>query len=278
MRQTDVSHLTDVPETMLWGLYSRAMEARRPDALLRDPDAIRIADSIAYDYARSFGAPDAGHVVRALATDRLLRHWLTRHPDGSVVALGEGLETQYYRVDNGRLHWLAVDLPEVIAIRRGVIPDTDRHRNLAGSALDAGWMAHLDPTRPVIITAVGLLKYFPPQDVRQIIATIAERLPQAEIIVDVMPRALIVLTHHGWYRKGRSYAVPTMAWGLNRDELSSMRAWHPNIADVREVPLVGGRTWSYRILLPLLRQIPWVRNHLFSLVHITCRNAGAATP
>ncbi len=113
------------------------------------------------------------HVVRALTTDRLLRHWLARYPDGQVVALGEGLETQYYRVDTGQLQWLAVDLPEVIAIRRGVIPDTNRHRNLAGSALDVRWMAHLAPTRPVMITAVGLLKYFQPQDVRQLIATIA---------------------------------------------------------------------------------------------------------
>ena len=33
------------------------------------------------------------------------------HPAGTVVALGEGLETQFWRPDNGRVRWLSVDLP-----------------------------------------------------------------------------------------------------------------------------------------------------------------------
>lgn len=82
MGHTDVSHLTNVLETMLWGLYNRAVEARRPDLLLCDPDAIRIADAINYDYARSFGKPELGQVVRACLTDHLLRQWLTIHPGG----------------------------------------------------------------------------------------------------------------------------------------------------------------------------------------------------
>ena len=36
--------LDGVPETMLWTLYNRASEARRRDALLVDPAAVRICD------------------------------------------------------------------------------------------------------------------------------------------------------------------------------------------------------------------------------------------
>jgi O-methyltransferase involved in polyketide biosynthesis len=43
------------------------------------------------------------------------RRFLAANPDGTVVALGEGLETQFWRVDNGRVRWLTVDLPETIA-------------------------------------------------------------------------------------------------------------------------------------------------------------------
>ena len=82
--------LEGVPETMLWALYNRAAEARRPDALITDPLAIQIADAIKYDYARSFGQPESGQVIRALLSDRLLRAWLQYHPGGQVVALGEG--------------------------------------------------------------------------------------------------------------------------------------------------------------------------------------------
>ena len=33
-----------VPETLLWTLYHRAVEARRPDAVLQDPKAIELVE------------------------------------------------------------------------------------------------------------------------------------------------------------------------------------------------------------------------------------------
>jgi O-methyltransferase involved in polyketide biosynthesis len=263
--------LDTVPETMLWALYNRAAEARRPDALITDPLAIQIADAIRYDYARSFGRPESGQVIRALLTDRVLRVWLREHPGGQVVALGEGLETQFHRVDDGHVHWLAVDLPEAIALRALFLPNSDRHRNLACSALNLRWMEAVDPSRGVFVTAVGLLKYFHPQDVRRLIAAIAERYATVEMVFDVMPHFLVRLTQAGLYRRTLHYAAPAMYWGLNRDELQTLRTWHPNIAEVREIDFQGGRGIRYRIILPLLQRLPWLGNRLFSLVHVRCR-------
>ncbi|MDI1431347.1 hypothetical protein QHF89_17765 [Polyangium sorediatum] len=58
-------NLTGIPETMLWTLHNRASEAKRPDAILRDPDAIRIYESVRYDFERSFGKPDGSHAMRS---------------------------------------------------------------------------------------------------------------------------------------------------------------------------------------------------------------------
>jgi O-methyltransferase involved in polyketide biosynthesis len=38
--------LEGVPETMLWTLYHRAVEARRPDAVLDDPMALKLVERI----------------------------------------------------------------------------------------------------------------------------------------------------------------------------------------------------------------------------------------
>ena len=48
---------------------------------------------------------------RAPSTTRCSR-FLAANPDGTVVALGEGLETGFWRVDNGSVNWLTVELPE----------------------------------------------------------------------------------------------------------------------------------------------------------------------
>lgn len=266
--------LSGVPETLLWPLYNRAAEARRPDALLDDPWAVRIADAIDYDYARNFGGPKLGHVIRARLLDGLLRDWLGRFPDGQVVALGEGLETQSLRVDNGRVRWLSVDLPESIELRREFLPDTDRHRNLACSALDHRWMDEVEPGRPLFVTAAGLLMYLDPEGVRGLVAAIAGRFPGAEMAFDTIPRWISRRSRRGLFMT-KHYRVPLMPWGIDRDEIPSLRDWHPAIEEVRDLPPIGGRGFFYRTLLPAFRNAPWLGNKLFAVVHLRCRGAGA---
>jgi len=272
-----VPGLTGVPETMLWPLYNRATEARRPDARFHDPEAVRIADSLDYDYAGHFGASDYGHVVRAMTIDRLLRDWLGRHPRGWVVSLGAGLETQFHRVDNGTLRWLAVDLPEAVELRRRFVPDTDRLRNLACSALDFRWMDEVPPGEPAFVTAAGLLMYFTPDEVRRLVAGVAERFPTGEMAFDVVPRWFVRWTQRGWKRTPR-YTVPVMPWGLNRNEVPAIRGWHPNVAELREYPWTGGRGFLYGAFLPVVRWVPWLGNLLPTVVHLRFRPAGFTSP
>src|SRR5690349_17507613 len=121
---------TNMMKTMLRGLYNRAAEAAKPDTIFFDPLAIQIAKKIEFDYVKQFGRPTTGQVTRAMTIDNLLRQWLKTYPSGQVVALGEGLETQFSRVDNGQVKWLSVDLPEVVALRTRFMPDTDRRRTV----------------------------------------------------------------------------------------------------------------------------------------------------
>src|SRR5690349_23305140 len=179
--------LGGVPETLLWTLYQRAAEARRGDAVLEDPLAVELVERIDYPFAQRFGSGGFGQwqALRARCFDDEVRRFLQRHPDGTVVALGEGLETQFWRVDNGRVHWLTVDVPETIELRERLLPDDPRRRRtVAGSALDEGWLDEVDAQRAVLVTAQGLLMYFERTDVHALIARCAARLPGAELVFD----------------------------------------------------------------------------------------------
>ena len=116
--------LHDVPETALWTLYHRAVEAQRPDAVLTDPAAVELVDAIDYPFAERFGAGALGQwqALRARCFDDAVRAFQAAAPGGTVVALGEGLETQFWRVDDGRVRWLTVDLPEIVETRRRLLP------------------------------------------------------------------------------------------------------------------------------------------------------------
>ena len=57
MRADDPHHveLGGIPETLLWTLYHRALEAGRPDAVLSDPLAVGLVERIDYPFAERFG-------------------------------------------------------------------------------------------------------------------------------------------------------------------------------------------------------------------------------
>src|SRR3954453_21987459 len=165
-----VPQLTGVPETLLWTLYYRAQEAARPDSVLDDPLAVELVDRIDYPFAARLGQ-GAGRAqwqgLRAVTFDARILDFVAAHPRGTVVALGEGLETQFWRTDDGQVDWLGGGPPEsggparpgAAARRRQVLPAHPRHRMVDVSALDESWADRVDPRRGVLITAQGLLMY-----------------------------------------------------------------------------------------------------------------------
>jgi O-methyltransferase involved in polyketide biosynthesis len=264
--------LADVSETMLWALHNRAMEAKRRDGVLVDPESARIHDMIDYEFTRHFGEPAGSLAARAAAIDRTLRDWLERHPDGIVVSLGEGLETQRQRVDNGRMRWLSVDLPDAIRLRERFLPPTERLRHIAASALDPVWMDAVDATSGVFVVAQGLLMYLEPEQVRLLFTSIADRFPGAEIVFDAVPRWFSQLTLLG-LNQTPHYRLPAMPWGIDRDELEpALRRWHPGVTDVAFLDYKAPRGLP-RIVADMASHVPGARHRVPSLVHVSVANA-----
>jgi O-methyltransferase involved in polyketide biosynthesis len=260
--------LAGVSETMLWALHNRASEARRPDGVLTDPGSVRIHESIDYDFTGHFGDPLGSLAARAAEIDRALRSWLEHHPNGCVVSLGEGLETQGRRVDNGRMHWLSVDLPDAIRLRERFLAPTPRFRHIAASALDPVWMDAVDPSSGVFIVAQGLLMYLELQRVRQLFTSIADRFPRTEIVFDTVPRWFSHLTQLG-LNQTASYRLPSMPWGINRDEIApTLRRWHPRVAGVAFLYHRVPRGLP-RLLADMTNHIPFARHGIPSLVQVT---------
>jgi O-methyltransferase involved in polyketide biosynthesis len=252
---------------MLLALHNRAEEAKRPDGILTDPDSVRIYETIDYDFVHRFGISEGSLAARAAETDQVLRHWLAGHPDGFVVSLGEGLETQVRRVDNGRMRWLSVDLPEAIRLRERFIPPTDRFRHLAANVLDSAWMDAVDPSSGVFIVAQGLFMYLEPKAVRRLLVDIVERFLGAEMVFDVIPRWFSCLTLWG-LRQTPNYCLPPMPWGINCDEIEpTLRHWSPLLATVELLRYQMPRGVLHHFD-SAFRLNPLFRNAVPSLVHI----------
>jgi O-methyltransferase involved in polyketide biosynthesis len=178
--------LGTIQETLLIPLYGRAVESRKPEAVLRDPAAEEMVAAIDYDFARFDGGSSLiGTVLRTNLFDHWVRAFLAEHPDATVVEIGTGLNTRYERVDNGRAQWFELDLPDVIELRRTFFADTPRRRMLAGSVLDDDWTAAaLASGGPYFLAAEAVLAYLPEEGVRRVFDLLAGRFPGALLALD----------------------------------------------------------------------------------------------
>jgi O-methyltransferase involved in polyketide biosynthesis len=248
--------LAGVSETALWNLYQRASAARAGH--LDDPRAVEVLARLDYPFER-FDLPYHGlaarlHALRVRTMDAALRRLLAGAPSATVVALGEGFETQFSRVDDGRLRWLTLDLPEVVAVRREVLPDGPRSRTLTGSVTDAEWAAQVDRERPVIITAQGLLPYFQRDEVHRMLTAWARLLPGAWLLFDAVTARLQAVRRRNPLPNG--YRPPDWTWTVDPDELRQIREL-PGLTDLHEVPQAGGDR-----LLGVLTRVPGLKSQL----------------
>jgi O-methyltransferase involved in polyketide biosynthesis len=229
-------HLTGVPETMLWTLHGRAAEFHARRAVLRDVKAATIAQLVGCDLNARFGPPNRLFAVRAALLDQAIRNWTRHHPSGLVVSMGEGLETQAWRVDNGTLRWLSVDLPEAISAREKYLSTEERFGHLAADVTSDSWLDLIDPSQGLFFVAQGLFMYLPPATVEKLFKQLAVRFPGAELAFDVVPRWLGESTRRG-LRQSEDFVVPPMQWSLDRNEIEpTLRRWHLALQRLRFLP------------------------------------------
>jgi O-methyltransferase involved in polyketide biosynthesis len=189
MPEKIIQNLGGVSETLLIPLYVRAKETQRPDAILRDEKAIEMVRQIEYDFSRIKlqGHDELGVILRVREFDRFARDFLAAHPDGVVVHIGCGLDTRFERVDNGRVEWYDLDLPDVIDLRRRFIREEDgRYHLLNCSVFDFTWMETVDKhrPRPFLFIAEGVFPYFEEAQIKSLLLKMRGIFPGAEVVFD----------------------------------------------------------------------------------------------
>lgn len=198
MDKTEYRFDSVVAETLLIPLYFRAKESRRGrHALLRDETAERLVAGIDYDYSKfdKAGMSAIGCVVRSNYFDEAVRRFIATHQRPVVVNVGCGLDTRRQRTDGGRRAvCYELDLPEVISLRRTLLPDTPGDTCIPASLTDTAWMDRLRTAHPdgdFIFVAEGVLMYFYERQVKAFLHAIASRFGGGQVWLDVCGRTML---------------------------------------------------------------------------------------
>lgn len=174
----DTPSIRNVSDTALWVAVYRAEESERKDALFHDPHARRMAGERgqaivdALPFGQSMGW---SIVVRTAVMDEVIMRCVARGAR-TVLNLGAGLDTRAFRLNlPPTLHWLDVDLPDVIAYRRaclGTATAACRHVHVEADLRVADERRRVirDASRhgPVMVVTEGLLIYLEPEQVDEL--------------------------------------------------------------------------------------------------------------
>lgn len=183
--------LSGVPETMLQTLYARAKEMCTRGAI-RDEKAAALVERIDYDFslADKDAAMHSGVIARTIVLDRLVEGFLAQHQSAAVVNLACGLDTRCYRVE-GYGRWYNLDLPETMAVRAELLPESGKITQLAMSAMDDWSAAVEERDAPALVIIEGLTMYLSERDVQRIFEVIAARFPRVTVLVETMSPAVV---------------------------------------------------------------------------------------
>ena len=181
--------LDGVSETLLITLNIRALESRRRDGMLQDEKAVAMVDRLACDFSRLRlrRHDEVAVIMRMRKFDAHVRDFLKRRAEAVVVHIGCGLDTRFERVDDGRVEWFDLDLPDVMELRRRLIGnENSRYHALAASAFDEEWLEAVSrfKPRPFLFLAEGVLPYFEEVQVRSLVLRLQDRFPGSELVCD----------------------------------------------------------------------------------------------
>ena len=249
-------NLNAIEETLLLPLWSRATLSRGPNSLLNDTKAIELVEQIDYDFSMfdtiSFQTFTVSHVniddtvclasnlmfaARAKQFDDKIRAYIAEHPRASIVNIGAGLDTTFYRVDNGAIHWYDLDLPAVIEIRKQLLPEPDRTTYIAKSLLDPSWCKDIKHTEDgIFIIAGGVLPYFEEFQVKRFFSSLADNLPGVEIVFDVTSKLSALAANLNLWKMGVEGVH--IEWTVN--DVNDMKQWDTRVRVIEQFPYFRG--------------------------------------
>ena len=242
--------------------------------IVNDTYALDIVAKIDYDFAKIETKYLENHQlvwsIRAYQFDNCVRDFLKDRSNPMVINIGAGLDTTFKRVDNGRVLWINIELPDVAALRQKLIPDSEREITIPKSVFDFTWMDDIAQQRKdssMLFMAAGVLCYFEPNEVETLFRKLADAYPSAHVLFDAMSWFTVWFSNREIIKKSGLDSSARLKWHLKR--ASHLRRWMDTIKIIQEYPMFSRvpikEGWSKK----LIRDIKIAgRLRLYNMVHI----------
>lgn len=273
MNQPVTLDLQSVQGTMLLPLWGRARYSAKYSEILEDKAAAEIVNNLPFDFSKiekSFGEfSGICYLIRARKLEDTVRHFIKDHPRATIVNIGAGLDTGFSRVDNGSIHWYNLDLPDSIAFRKTLLPDTERNTSIAKSFFDTSWFDDIvfQPEDGILFLSGGVFYYFEEEQIKQIVTAIAQRFPGAAVCFDAESKSAVEKSNQ-MVKKTGNKGAPMIFYVNNAEQIQS---WSSLVEKVTIEPYFYGVPQNKFGFLLRMQMAIMDRFGMMKFVHIKFR-------
>ena len=190
-------NINDVSQTAFLTLQCHALDAQSKRPYLNDASSVHTlellkeffskSDSILYRrlFENRVKSKLIAHTaLRAKKYDSYIRSFLDQYPEATVINIGCGLDNRFERVDNGKVTFYDLDLPDIINIKRQIFPEKERYNQISRSVFDFEWM-DLVKNDHVILVAEGVFMYCREEDVKALFLHLKAKMNNPEIVFEL---------------------------------------------------------------------------------------------
>lgn len=261
-----------IADTLYIPLAMKNKETKRKHAFFQDPYACEIIQKIDYDFSKYDKAirSSVGVAIRARYFDQLTKDFIEKNNNVVVVHLGCGLDTRFQRLGKhvtDKAVFYDLDLPEVIAIRKKLLSESENNFYIPASMFETQWMDKLSTKHlgaRFLFVIEGVWMYFETDEVKKIVQNLAQRFRNSQLVFDVLS---------SWVCKNSSrhdtvkYTQATFKFGC--DDSYSIEKWGDNLRLKSEKLYCDFKDWKKAgvINCTVMKLIPKIRKSCRMLVY-----------
>lgn len=183
-----------VEDTLFVPMIGRIYASEQHKEILYDVKALELKDKLPKSIIENDTQTQytlLASASRSANMDRYIKAFLKRNSKGTIAQIGCGLETTFYRDDDGCSMWYGVDLPNVIEYRKSLLPEPEREKYFAGDAFKEDWIREIraeSPDTPLLVVASGLFYYFEEDAVLGIMKML-QKFGNVEVLFDTVNKS-----------------------------------------------------------------------------------------
>lgn len=261
--------LGSVQKTLLFPLWGRAIETKKKNPKLIDKTVLEIIDKIPFDFSNIdkniSSVSKLSWIARSLYIDSRIIMYLEQFPKATIVNVGCGLDTTFERVDNGKLTWLDIDLPDVIELRQKYIKDNERRKSIGYSVFSNEWYSRILNRDHILFLMAGVIYYFTENEIKSLFTNLKKEFGSFELLFDYCSKNGVKMANKKVIAKGGMTQGSNLVWGT--DDIHEILNWNINIEIIQDLPMFTNFKNKY-LFLKKIGMIISDRMRIMSLCHI----------